>query len=99
MSYNLRYFEKHGRDIKDPWSCRQCVFYQITYCNDNTSTWLVIQPPTKWKEGLKIVDLNKTDYPPALHLRAISSAAATMWEYLEDISNELTELVGLFSSR
>jgi hypothetical protein len=99
MSYNLRYFEKHGRDIKDPWSCRQCVFYQITYCNDNTSTWLVIQPPTKWKEGLKIVDLNKTDYPFALHLRAISSAAATMWEYLEDISNELTELVGLFSSR
>lgn len=61
-------------------------------------TWLVIQPPTKWKEGLKIVDLDKTDYPFALHLRAISSAAATMWEYLEDISNELTELVGLFSS-
>ncbi len=95
ISYNLRYFEKHGReDLKDPWSCRQSVFYHsYSLCGDGISSWIVIQPPERWKKGLEDFHFDKVDYPLALHIRAISSATTTLWDYLEDISKDLEELV------
>jgi hypothetical protein len=96
ICYNLRYFEKHGRDLQDPWSCRQSVVHQKYAFDDTTSTLIVIQPSMRWKNGLDDANFNKITHPLALHLRSISSAIANNWEYLEYISNELLSLVSHF---
>lgn len=98
ICYNLRYFEKHGRDLQDPWSCRQSVIHQKYAFGDATSELIVIQPSRRWKTGLDDVNFNKITHPLALHLRFISPAMANSWEYLEYISNELLSLVSHFQS-
>jgi hypothetical protein len=96
ICYNLRYFEKHGRDLQDPWSCRQSVVHQKYAFGDATSALIVIQPSRRWETGLDDVNFNKITHPLALHLRSISPAVANNWEYLEYMSNELLSLVSHF---
>lgn len=49
ICYNIKHFELHGRNLKDPWSCRQAVFYQRHSFVEHSSIWIVIQGPTKLK--------------------------------------------------
>lgn len=88
VCYNLRYLEKHGRDTRDPWSWRQSVFYHDYDMGCATSSWIIIQPPERWKAGLNDVDLHKQAHPLSLHLRSLSSASANTREYLEYMSGE-----------
>lgn len=49
ICYNIRHFELHGRELKDPWSCRHAAFYQRYSFAEHLSTWIVIQGPSKLK--------------------------------------------------
>lgn len=92
MCYNLRHFEKHGRDLKDPWTCRQAVIHQ-RHLMAAHSDWVIIQPSIRWQASLDDVCIGRTTHPLALHIRSISSAIANNWEYLEYLSSQLLSLV------
>jgi len=92
VCYNLRHFERHGRDLQDPWSCRQSAIHQRHYFSDETSAWIVIQPPALWESSLDDARLDQIGHPLVLHLRALSLAVANNTEYLEYISSEISSL-------
>ncbi|KAI1179907.1 hypothetical protein F4777DRAFT_404066 [Nemania sp. FL0916] len=46
---NIRYFERHNRDLEDPWSCRQSALHHSLWLVSSRSTWVVIQPPECFK--------------------------------------------------
>jgi len=91
ICYNISHFELHGRQLENPWSCRQSLFQQNLA--HGVSTWIIIQPPAHWTAGLDDLRAGETQHPLALHLRVISSAIANNTEYLEYLSSELTALV------
>ncbi|KAF2685428.1 hypothetical protein K458DRAFT_430937 [Lentithecium fluviatile CBS 122367] len=47
ICYNIKHFELHGRDLKDPWSCRHAAFYQRYSSAEHLSKWIIIQGPSK----------------------------------------------------
>ncbi|KAF2808303.1 uncharacterized protein BDZ99DRAFT_51628 [Mytilinidion resinicola] len=47
ICYNIKHFELHGRELKDPWSCRHAAFYQCYSSAEHSSTWIIIQGPSK----------------------------------------------------
>lgn len=89
VCYNLRYFEKHGRDLQDPWSCRQSVVHHRHRFSNALSSWIVVQPSIRWQTALDDVHMNVIVHPLSLHLRSLSSAIANNWEYLEYLSAQL----------
>jgi hypothetical protein len=46
MCYNMKHFELHGRELKDPWSCRHAAFYQRYSFTEHISTWVIVQGPS-----------------------------------------------------
>ncbi|KAK3374188.1 hypothetical protein B0T24DRAFT_625880 [Lasiosphaeria ovina] len=87
VCYNLRHFERHGRDLKDPWSCRQTVIYQRHEVSAAKSSWIVVQPSARWQASLDDVATGNATHPLFLHIRSLSSAIANNWEYLEYLSS------------
>ncbi|KAF2259194.1 hypothetical protein CC78DRAFT_82270 [Lojkania enalia] len=57
ICYNLRHFEKNGRNLQDPWSCRQTVTHQKYHFSDATSSWIIVQPPELWSSSVDRVKL------------------------------------------
>jgi hypothetical protein len=94
VCYNLRHFEKHGRELQDPWSCRQSVVHHRHCLTDGLSSWIVVQPSMRWQAALDDVRMSGIVHPLSLHLRSISSAIAENWEYLEYLSTQISLLVG-----
>jgi hypothetical protein len=92
ICYNLRHFEKHGRDFKDPWTCRQTVIHQRNLMAAH-SDWVIIQPSIRWQASFDDVCIGRITHPLALHIRSISSAIANNREYLEYLSSQLLSLV------
>lgn len=93
LCYNIRHFELHGRDLEDPWSCRQSVVYQKHYHASRCSKWIMIQPPK-----LVLLELAKIQnfgeaHPLAFHARIFESAIANWRPYLNYMTEQLLELV------
>ncbi|KAH8587929.1 hypothetical protein B0O99DRAFT_601212 [Bisporella sp. PMI_857] len=44
FTYNLRYPDKHGRDLNDPWSIRNMAVYQQFNSVTTSSSWIILQP-------------------------------------------------------
>ena len=93
LCYNVQYFEKHGRNLEDPWSCRQSVIYHKYDMAKNCSIWVTVQPPDTWESSLKDLCHHRLSHPLFMHLRFIRSAAANFRDYLNYISSKLLDLV------
>ncbi|KAI8960332.1 hypothetical protein F5Y11DRAFT_367480 [Daldinia sp. FL1419] len=74
ICYNIRHFERHHRDLEDPWPCRQSALHQSLSAISGHPTWVIIQPP-------EIFDLalSSTPYPMTVHLRYLQAALANFW--------------------
>ncbi len=63
LCYNIRHFERHGRELEDPWSCRQSTVHQNYWFDTRVSSWVVIQPPISFDSGLR-ADKTGENGPP-----------------------------------
>ncbi|KAI0115611.1 hypothetical protein GGR51DRAFT_503555 [Nemania sp. FL0031] len=81
ICYNIRYFERHGRDLEDPWSCRQSALHHSFTAGSQHSAWVVVQPPEAFN-----LTIGHTPHPMALHLRYLQAAIANWREYLDSFS-------------
>ena len=94
VSYNLQFFEPHGRQLADPWSCRQSAIYQKFLLSENRSAWVVIYQPLLFHDSLQDAQIGALTHPMSLHLRYIRSATHYWRDYLKYRSSELLSFVG-----
>ncbi|CEI59928.1 unnamed protein product [Fusarium venenatum] len=92
LCYNIRHFEKHGRALEDPWSCRQSIIHQKYHFGEKSSLWLVISPPLLFSERLVETGAIYTAHPMAPHLQYLSAALGCWREYLNYLSEQLGTL-------
>ncbi|KAI5846857.1 hypothetical protein BZA05DRAFT_405670 [Tricharina praecox] len=101
VCYNLRKFERHGRDVlDDPWSCRQCAVYQKYTTGAHSSAWIFIQLPKTTRELLGRIHEAGEDslyrapaaHPLLLHLLLLWSCEKTWEEYIRYLGNEITAI-------
>lgn len=114
MCYNIRYFALHGRDLEDPWSCRNFCVYQQCHVCDCHSIWLLIQTPKAQQDLLEhdLVTasadggpLHPMAHPLELHTRMLKLFQQSWTDYLEYLDDQIQQLVskwmynpGVFSS-
>lgn len=88
ICYNIRYFEKHGRDLEDPWSCRQSALHHSFSINSEQSTWVIVQAP----EALQVV-LGWEQRVMSLHIRYLRAGIANWRQYLDWFAQRFRILV------
>ncbi|KAH8598396.1 hypothetical protein B0O99DRAFT_738672 [Bisporella sp. PMI_857] len=89
LCYNIRHFERHGRALEGPWSCRQSAIHQ-TYCpSTERSSWIVIQPPQYFDSGLQDGGPISTLHPLGLHIQYLAVAILNWRAYLDYIAEKL----------
>jgi len=89
VSYNLQFFEPHGRQLTDPWSCRQSAIHQKFLLSENRSAWVVIHQPLLFHDSLQDAQVGVLTHPMSLHIRYIRSATHYWRDYLKYRSSEL----------
>lgn len=101
IGYRIHYFERHGRDLKDPWVPRQCAVYQNYSCEKGVSTWILIQVPIANKQLLSSIDLHASDevrgqarfslasHPMSTHLSVLFYCSHNWRVYLSSLGDEL----------
>jgi hypothetical protein len=93
VCYNLRFFEPHGRQLADPWSCRQSAIHQKFYPSRGNSAWIIIHQPMALRENLQHAQSRSFLHPMAMHIRYIRSANYHWRDYLNYRNSELLSLV------
>lgn len=88
LCYNIRYFERHGRELEDPWSCRQSAIHHTFSPTSKQSTWVIIQPP----EAFNVV-LHSKRHPLSLHTRYITTGLANWRDYLDTFAQRFKTFV------
>ncbi|KAF2650289.1 hypothetical protein K491DRAFT_720887 [Lophiostoma macrostomum CBS 122681] len=99
ICYNVRHFERHGRELDDPWSCRQSAIHQGYSFGTRQSRWIVVQPPVVFLSNLSKRRFNNTSHPLDLHIQYLNTATAEWREYLNHIAEKLKlldEVVAIF---
>ncbi|KAL2811839.1 hypothetical protein BJX63DRAFT_397920 [Aspergillus granulosus] len=101
ICYNIRYYERHGRDLEDPWSCRQSAIHQAYNSISKESGWLVIQPPTAFTSAIKQSGTDGSEmcvptagHPMNPHLKYLTASMAGWRGYFNYISARLKGLDG-----
>lgn len=97
VCYNIRHFERHGRDLEDPWSSRQCAVYQA--CGGSLPTvWFFVKLPARTRNHITRlfgkVNLQEQWHPMQLHLVILSSCEKGILPYINYLSSQLLLLVG-----
>lgn len=88
LCYNIRYFEQHGRDLEDPWSCRQSAVHHSFSTASEQSTWVIIQAP----EAFKVVS-DWGQHFMSLHIGYLRAGIANWRQYLEYFAQRFRNLV------
>jgi len=98
ISYNVRHFEKHGRELQDPWSSRQCSVYQSYSHRNNASTWILIQIPSRTRCHLERLNSegegsSPDNHPMDMHLHLLVSCEKNWGPYIGYLGNEVSLIV------
>ena len=98
ISYNVRHFEKHGRDLQDPWSSRQSSVYQSYSHRNNTSIWILIQIPSRTRSHLERLNSegegsSPDNHPMDMHLHLLVSCEKNWGPYIGYLGNEVSLIV------
>jgi hypothetical protein len=93
ICYNLRYFEPHGRQLADPWSCRQSAIHQKLYLSNQHSAWTIIHTPLTLNDALRDSAEYIRSHPIGLHVLYIRSCMHYWKEYLGFLGSQLRDLV------
>jgi hypothetical protein len=100
--YLVRYPEKHGRNLSNPWSMRQLAVFQTYNCRTKTSSWIFLQcPQPLQKLFLDAAMMNgnqsllvSAGEPNAALLEFILIRTSAKWrDYVNDFEAEITVLV------
>ncbi|KAF8537272.1 hypothetical protein BDD12DRAFT_847584 [Trichophaea hybrida] len=94
ICYNVRYFEKHGRQLEDPWSSRQCSVYQNYSQRSNASTWILIHIPNGTRDHLERFNSetegsSQSDHPMRIHMHLLLSCEKNWGPYIGYLGDEL----------
>ncbi|KAL2870915.1 uncharacterized protein BJX67DRAFT_210551 [Aspergillus lucknowensis] len=99
VCYNIRFYERHGRDLEDPWSCRQSAIHQTYASLSKESSWLIIQPPTAFTPAIKQSGTDGSEmhiptagHPMNPHLEYLAASMAGWRGYLNYIGDKLKGL-------
>ncbi|KAI0193438.1 hypothetical protein F4808DRAFT_358368 [Astrocystis sublimbata] len=92
ICYNIRYFERHGRSLDDPWSCRQSAIHQNYNMDKDRSDWVTIQAPLRFTSNFKGEHLNDSHHPMYLHTQYLATCVGDWREYLNYSSDTLKTL-------
>jgi hypothetical protein len=93
ICYNLRYFEPHGRELADPWSCRQSAIHQKLYLSNQHSAWTIIHTPLTFNDALRDSAEYIKSHPIGLHILYIRSCMHYWKEYLGFLGSQFRDLV------
>lgn len=88
LCYNIRYFERHGRDLEDPWSCRQSALHHSFSPVSMKSNWVVIQAPKDFDANVR-----SEKHAMSLHFRYLSGALSNWRQYLDSFAQRFNTLV------
>ncbi|KAL2815795.1 hypothetical protein BDW59DRAFT_153601 [Aspergillus cavernicola] len=95
ICYNIRYYERHGRELEDPWSCRQSAIHQTYPFSSKQSSWLVIQSPTAFTLDVRDAQARTTTaaaHPMSPHIQYLAAGNAGWRGYLNYIADRLKSL-------
>ncbi|KAI1323142.1 hypothetical protein F5Y16DRAFT_352757 [Xylariaceae sp. FL0255] len=90
--YNIRHMERHGRELQDPWSCRQTAIHQTIWHHSRTTRTILIQPPKSLDKSFTHGVSMNVSHPMNLHLRLLKTGLAEWREYLNYLSTNIKEL-------
>ncbi|KAK2603129.1 hypothetical protein N8I77_009609 [Diaporthe amygdali] len=90
LCYNIRYFEQHGRDMEDPWSCRQSALHHSFSPVSEQSIWVVIQPPQAFH-----VNMDSGRHVMSLHIRYLRGGLANWREYFDFFAQRFNILIAI----
>ncbi|KAJ0108127.1 hypothetical protein J7T55_007246 [Diaporthe amygdali] len=92
ICYNIRYFERHGRALDDPWSCRQSAIHVKVSISTRKASSVIVQAPEEFhKEVSTVLDENHV-HPLHIHLIYLSISLKTWRDYLNHIADRLRDL-------
>ena len=86
LCYNIRHFELHGRDLEDPWSCRQSALHHNYGFEARQSSFIIIQPPAAFSLSMRDWKPSDISHPMGIHLRYLAAASQGLREYFDYIS-------------
>lgn len=100
LSYNIRYVDRNGRPVGDPWSVRQVGVYECYSCVNMNSIWIFLQPSEnihrrlgEWIKSHLNSNLGTCGKKVLLHI-AVQVTASRYWgDYIEEIRFKIQELV------
>ncbi|KAI0550438.1 hypothetical protein F4679DRAFT_542383 [Xylaria curta] len=87
ICYNIRHFERHNRDLEDPWSCRQSALHHSFMPISKKSVWVTIQPPEVFD-----LTIRSSTHPMYLHVQYLQAAIANWREYLDSFAQRFKVL-------
>ena len=96
LCYNIRHFELHGRELENPWSCRQTAINHVYDINKEQSNWIVVQPPGPFMSNFDTRDISQMHHSMYLHIPYLTAGVCNWREYLNYIAGKLKELVSHF---
>ena len=99
LCYNVRHFEYHGRQLDDPWSCRQSAIYHRYELLNGRSNWIIIQHARSLDIAGEVTDHGKLLHPMDLHLHFISTLCESWRQYLNYLADRLKDCVSMVSCR
>ena len=95
LCYNVRHFEYHGRQLDDPWSCRQSAIYHKYELLNGTSNWIIIQHARSADISRETKDRGKLLHPMGLHVRFISALCESWRQYFDYLAGRLKDCVSI----
>ena len=97
--FSVRYPDKHGRDLEDPWVMRRILVYQQHNLDSQTSTWILLQCPAILRKRL----LNTLSVPGRedcscveqikLHMTVLSAVFKGWRAYINHLETVIEDLV------
>ncbi|KAK0941806.1 hypothetical protein LTR29_006698 [Friedmanniomyces endolithicus] len=93
LCYNVPHVERHGRDLRDPWSLRQTACYHQHSSDTESSRWIMLNVSTSSRTKLdRFLDSEDTQCCDlALHARLLATLGRNWTAYIEDLTVALLE--------
>ncbi|TKA72827.1 hypothetical protein B0A55_06036, partial [Friedmanniomyces simplex] len=92
VCYNVPHVERHGRDLRDPWSLRQTAFYHQHSRNTEASRWIVLNASPRTRATLdRFLASDTRCCSLAVHTQLLTMLGSNWMPYVEDLTVALLE--------
>ncbi|KAK0929617.1 hypothetical protein LTR48_005638 [Friedmanniomyces endolithicus] len=93
LCYNVPHVERHGRDLRDPWSMRQTALWHQHSLNTDPARWIMLNVSTSTRTALDrfVASGNSQCCGLALHAHLLAALGRNWTAYIEDLTVALLE--------